>query len=237
MKPLHEWGDKELLELTPPQIQMLIDRECAEQGVALVPPLPQPLEAPTGGPTVEAFRVRVDVLIFDQEAAEELVDTINQLPMLESYYLKGVYQYGSPEGVRPTETRASFDRIRFWETENYQQHKLSQDTYFEAKKVYDKEKAEYNKAATAHGSVSEQVWDRINRAQEDYRTEEQIKETFAQYVKLADGDHDMALAFLLKATKWDEDLVYEVLDMRPEPENVEEINGDEQETDSSQDGS
>ncbi len=229
MKMLHDYTPAELLELDEKGIARLIDLECADDGVPLMPTLPKAPTKPEVGPTVEAFTVEGVLRFETRKEANEVLRWLRQNKLLETYYVRGEYRFSSsnPEGVRPsTEDTVKVTSQMYWEPEIYDQSRHVLEAYHADKKTWETAKRERDKIAKKREGASDSVRGAVDRAREDRDVVLSIKATFAEYCDLADGDEKIALGFLLKGKVWDETLVRETLGIEPE----EQPNGDQEDT-------
>ena len=217
MRRFNELDKKELVNLTEKEIQRLIDLECAESGVPLPVACPDPPVKPVVTPTVEVFEVHVSTLRFkSREAAEHWVDELNQLDLLETYYLKGGYSYSGPQGIKPKdEVNFKMDKVTYWKPEEYELNKHVLEAYEENKKRWEKQKKEYDSTSSGRSECAETVREAVNEAYREHNTAEQIRNVYEQYLELAKNDHIIALDFLFKTKQWDEETVNAALQEEP----------------------
>lgn len=198
MKRFDDLTDPELLALIDEQVQYHIDRECAEEGVPLLPPSPgaEPTR-PVAPKDVTVFVVG-GMLFADREHAEKVAALANQGARLVTEYAdyrSGFYDHIAAPATADVDvatqqhySRGTYDRVR---------EALS--AYASAKKKWDAGQKERTDATTGRARIAEHVHEKIDAAREVVYLREQAKAEFARYVQLADGDEVMARRFFEKA--------------------------------------
>ena len=206
MKRLQEHTDEELIELKDEEIAILIDLECAHEGVPMLPTKPV---APSYEKPVFDCKVFVIAgLVFTSaEDAGKVLEAINETTPYDTdgynddKRLTKLSEYGypkiAPELIYSIE---KWEEIKDFAARN----KKEQRSYNKLKDVYDE-------AAIGREDVVTTVWDAIRLAQQKAYQLKAIKDSYANYLQLAGGDAQIAMNFLIKAgATMDNDLVYEL---------------------------
>lgn len=213
IKRAWDFTQEELLALEPADILRLRDMECMCEGAPLLPKPPggEPHKPNVVGEQV-AHHVNAEMLFFNEADAREVLELIRSKARADEYYLGGNWQ--GPRGVKPEDpNQGSMEAKRFWTPEQFATHKLVQETYQTAKSKWEAEDKEYREAQKDRETAVQRVDSRLEDAYEKQRRAQSIRDTWAQYLELANGNQGIALGFLLKLGRWDQKVVLDVLGM------------------------
>ena len=207
MRTIEDLSQNELLQLDNDMCVVMIDRQCAKDGVPLLPSLRDAPVKPDVEPDVTAFEVRATLRFGRKEDADHIAMELATLQRFETDYLLG--GWSGPKCIKILDPDARDDiRIdlqRFWSREKYDAHRVELQAYEAAKKEYDGEKKEYDDISKKRESAITYVGDLIYSAHEKHNLEKRIQAAFEKYKLLAGGDEEMALGFLIKAARWSEE--------------------------------
>lgn len=204
MNRIHDLSQQQLLDLTDEDINRYVDLECAVEGVALLPDLPDAPAAPEAQPDLPVYRVS-GFMFMDRDKAEEVAEYLNRQPRMTTTYIKGPHDWRGPETVEPETSPIEVSTSRYWSRSYYQQHAAALDGYRTAKEAWDKKKSEHDCIVEGRKAHEDAVHEIVGRAWDKHHMERNIHATFERYKKLADGDHNTALRFLLDSNRWDVD--------------------------------
>lgn len=198
MKPFDELTEPEVLALNDEQIDYYIDRECAEQGVTLVPPSPpQPPTKPAPENDVTAYQI-AGILVTDMSEAQRLRDCIAGLKTRggDGYSYPTYRHYFKAED---TSEPIAITPISMMSEARVVANKTALDEHEAQKKVYDKANEDYQKAVTGRDRVARAIRERLSEVREkDWRRQE-LQALYDRYLPLANGDRTIAARFLRKA--------------------------------------
>jgi hypothetical protein len=183
------------------------------EGMPLQPkhPGPEPRKPQVVGDQV-AFLVNAEMLFFNESDAQEVLELIRSKARADQYYLGG--HWSGPYGVKSEDpNQGCMEAKRFWTPEQWAEHKLDQETYQTAKSKWEAEDKEYREAEKAREKAVQRVESMLEDAYEKQRRAQSIRDTWAQYLELANGNQGIALGFLLKLGRWDQKVVLDVLGM------------------------
>lgn len=197
MERIQYMEDVEIVLLSSEEIETLIDLECANEGVRLLPPMPTAPVAIEAKPNVRAYCVN-GVLFTDEKKAQAVADLINASMPHETYYLIP-HKWSGPQGVKPCETETTVRTEMYWSAENYGAHATVVTAYEKEKKDFDEQNREYDRVRDARGSISEEVWSTYHGALKRKRVKERMLVEFDEYVTLAEGNREQAFKFMAKA--------------------------------------
>jgi hypothetical protein len=199
MKKFHELTEQEILDLTADQINYYIDYDCADQGIGLLPPMPNKPELNISEPDETVYQIG-DIICLHAEQAQRIMETINQ-----SALVRTDYNYPDSSRVRITERM---------EKDNYYYPKMTpKDVYSQslwlvvkdqaeahnkALRRYNEDTSEYDKAVSGRKRVVEAIQEHIDNTREHAQGREQLRAEFKRYLELAEGRVSIALNFLLK---------------------------------------
>lgn len=201
MKQFREYEPSELLAMDTDEIERLTDLGCAFRGVALLPESPTPPTEVDAGPDVTVYHAG-GKMFYDEADAQKVVDLINSLPYLKTYYLAGGYSYSGPQGVKRSEKEHDMESVRksrYWSPEHYDKHRSALAAYKEAKERYDKDRKEYERVLGERNEISKEIHAIRAEALAERNKIVTIEREFNRYVEIADGDRDQALKFYLHA--------------------------------------
>lgn len=214
MKRINELSRDELVALTGEQIERYVDIECAEEGVALLPPAPVEPEKNAPEPDIECWTVPT-VTFRDRAHALEVIELINQLSRVIPDPIGG-WRYGYDSyytPVDPGEDRQIEPKLeRMWSPAHFDAARVVVDAAKRERDAYTKAKDEYRKAVDARAEISKRVREVVNSAHSEVWEEDNVRREFARYVEIADGDKDTALRFFKNAHKsYDDEWLLPVL--------------------------
>lgn len=212
MKTIHELSREEILAMDEEFIRIMIDRECAEAGVPLLPKIGDPPVKPEARANQEFFEVSATLLFGRREDAEAVLREIKERRRYDTFYHKGSYAYNSPQGTKEVdETDGSIIVKRYWSRDHYDAHKHDLDAYDDKKSVWDEEKKEYDEIAKKRTDCVDRVRSIVEDAHAQQRKVGLINQTFEEYLSLAQGDEGIAYGFLVKAGRWTQADIEEVI--------------------------
>jgi len=208
MKRLDEYTEAELEQISPEEIGRLIDRECAEEGVRLLPPEPTPPTEKVSKPDLTFYKV--GSLIFEQEdEAQAVVDLVNSIGAWGSYYHGGVYAYDGPQGVMREEP-IEYSRVQFWSTQLYESSRTELAARKEQTKRYEEERRDYQEVTNARQKIEETVRERIAGIKSAAQRRQRLKAEFEEYVELVE-DKEKAFQCMVKAGRCPDNECYRML--------------------------
>lgn len=197
MKLIGDLTDRNIATLSEDEVEAFIDRECAEDGVRLLPPQPEPPEPLGVAADVPVFVVG-DFKFYTEEDAQRVAALVNEIGTLETYYLEGMYAYKGPQGVKGVDDARVVRREAYWSTQQHDIHKTAIVRHREQKEIFDKAKQEYDECFKDRERVSEHVWEIVRDVKsEAYRKERRIAE-HAEYMGIVD-DAETAFTCMVKA--------------------------------------
>lgn len=219
---IDELTDEEIVALTEDQVTELIQRQCAREGVPLlIGGAPVAPEKPAVEPDITAYKI-VGFYFRDQSVAQRVADLLGDLPTLDAYYHNN--RWSGPQGLRLNERAdLAITKERFWSAELWAQHSRALEIYETAKSEYDRAKTAYEKAYEQYRKVYDAIWSVVSDARDRIKHAERVRATFAEYVRIADGDEAMARAFMLKTNKWDEEELNTILGEEGPKDGAEEV--------------
>lgn len=200
MKSFEELSERELVALTDTEITYYIDRQCAEEGIPLLPP--HPPRAPSKQPIEDDLMVyKVAGLMFsDIGEAQRVRDVLLTCSSMgETKYLEvaGSYRYvfkpingltdkGIDSSTMLTDGRAT----KF--AQAMAAHQAEVNAYKEAEK-------HWNKATEGRRRIVDSTSERIHEAEAADRRRQEIGTLYSRYLALANDDHAVAARFLKSA--------------------------------------
>lgn len=198
MKDFDSLTHEEKAELTDEQINYYIDRECAERGIALLPPGGPPVKPDKGVTADDLALFEVGGFYFISSAdAHEVAEAINKAQSrVELNYISGpsYRKYAEPSTtlVQPARTTALSQELRA---------KLGSiiETQERAAKEYQEEKAAYDKIERNRKSVVDEIREAITTSRRRMARKSELAIKLSRYVELAGGDQLIAARFIRQA--------------------------------------
>lgn len=218
VKRFFDYDQESLAAMSPEQIKALIDIEVMCQAVEPVTkPEKVTLEDVGIKPTVEAFLVG-DLVFLDYETAKS-VATMSLWREAYDWSIGSQYAY-LEEKPRRVETKFFFEEgVIKSRSEQLKAMKNTSSTYSAELKVYNEYLAKLE-------GISGEVWNAVNEANRWIAKVNCARETNANYVKLADGDTEVARKFFVNTFAASPHLIREIYPDYEEPE-VSEVPGEE----------
>lgn len=197
MKRYMELSEDELLGLSSAELQDLIDLECANKGIPLLPP--KPVE-PTMGipePTVSVYTV-CNFTFLDVQDATKLMDFINSSSVVD---LNKDYQAGDASWIRPYQTysRPMVTESKAFTAEQWEGIRQIIDEYKKDKQRYVEHKKLYDEISSKRMDIADEISERISELTDKRAEIEWVVQEFKRYVALAEGDKGTALIFFKAA--------------------------------------
>jgi hypothetical protein len=205
MKNFNDLTKAELAELSHDDIVRYINLACAEEGIPLVPELPEKPIEPSIVPDKEYYSIAGHTLA-TMEDAEKVQRVFNGIVVYSENYSKrcgNLHVYDPDE--RSWNDPTKIIPIKAMSNELYAQRLKEVESYKTAKGEYDRIEEKFKKIKEQRKSVEESHWAIYRDAVEWKSDMEQAKRTFAQYLELADGDKGIAWKFLVKANEYIEE--------------------------------
>lgn len=189
MKRYSELTHQELIVLTEPAIEILIDLEIAHAGILPVA-CPEPPSIEKEGIVASEIAYEVGSILFANEEDARKVAELPQFTSSYEYNCGGYdYKWLDPLTER-TVTKKSFyrqsDIVRIKEI--LQRNKLKRDEY-------SKRKNEYDKFLSSTGKLRQEVYDVVNAARQTEEEFTQARVVMEKYRILSEGDEQVAKAF------------------------------------------
>ncbi len=194
MKHIQDMSDEEILKLNQEDINNLIQLRYAEEGVKLMQPPVEPTKH-VFEPDLKRYEVNdIYFLTFEDAAAfvaamRKGEETSYEWKVGSEYkYLKELNSY-----------RTDIKEVGVFSKEKYLQVKdqLTLDT--QAQENYKQMKKEYEECLENSAWIREEVNGRVQEVWDRHNRLEDLRRQFTTYLKLAEGNTDIAINFLTKA--------------------------------------
>lgn len=197
MRRIDELTESELCALTDENLAIYIDMECAVKGVPFLPLLPQVPVLEKPDPDLVLFQIP-SFFVASAEEAASVMDAISKvIPWRTEGY--GDTQRGMVIGLEDSYYQPKPETIRTYSVATYEASKNVIREYGTAKKCYEAEKKEYDKASDAREDSKEYVYDIVRDAKTKAATRASMRAEFERYLGLAEGNKTIAMNFLTKA--------------------------------------
>lgn len=199
MKRVHELTEAELLALDDDMTMKLIDYECALEGVPMLPPAPGP--APKKDfpePDAQCFAVG-GILTRDSVHAARILEAISSGELVETTYAGSDYNNRYLKPLRQSDynyPKLSTETYR--SPEQWDSIKDDHSSFATRKAEWDRIDKEYSSALKERATITDDVYGRIREARQHSYDRERLREEFARYMELAEGNRQIALNFLEK---------------------------------------
>jgi hypothetical protein len=199
MKSFDELTDDEVVELTDELVNYYIDRECAEEGIKLLPPGGPPIK-PNKGTTeddLELYEI-AGHYFRDRDEANSIAFALGQAKtrMTLDYISGPSYR---KKAVPASDPVSGVSLVRVLSQERHAQlAQLINEQEAELKTFNDRQR-EYDKIVQARQTVVTRVHARVREARNALRRREDLAAQFERYLTLANGDRLVAARFLRRA--------------------------------------
>jgi hypothetical protein len=187
-----EISTEELAKLTEEDIEDLIDLECAEENIRLLPVLPQMVDIDIDMPDVTVYEIP-EIQLTNKDDAKKVLDLMNSITSQVTVEWKTSYDH------RPIKKTTEILQYR-------ESHRYSQELYSKiadkvtmretAKKAYNEAKEEYDEIKKQRAGIVEKVMEGINQARLQDQRIANLKREFNRYMVLAENDRHIAWRFL-----------------------------------------
>jgi hypothetical protein len=205
MKRLSEYTKKELISLTPEQRHDLIDLECANEGVRLLPEKPIKPEKTGLEKDITYFELAGTVKFANRKEIITIVDTINKCELLESEYLMR-YDYDH-RYLKKSDKYVSFEQCQGYSEETLLKIKDRKKQYDKDIEDYEKSKNEYSEILKKQIKISAKVDEKIREAGREHELIKALRREYNRYLQLSEGDRKIAFNFLLDGRSDQKELI------------------------------
>jgi hypothetical protein len=198
MKRYDELTNEELAKLSDSQISTLIDYECALEGIPLLPERPVAPESKNFNPDLTVYNVK-GMYFPKKEDAIKVLSVLTDVERVSSKYTSGGYS-----GDRIIAPLDSYEKIelneeKWFSKELYatvQEEKGNNDRRL---KQYTDAQKEYDDTYKLRIDIVKNVMDAIHEAQDEEYKKQKYTREYIKYLKLSEGNKDIALNFLENA--------------------------------------
>ena len=192
MKRFKEISTEELVKLTQKQIDDLVDLECAEENIRLLPVLPQEADFDIDIPDITVYELP-ELQLTNKDDAKKVLDLMNTIKSQVTVEWRSSYDH------RPV--RKTTEILQYRESQRYSQELYSKIadkvTMREtAKENYNEAKKEYDEIEEQRKEIVQKVMAGINQAKLQDQRVENLKREFNRYMVLAENDRHIAWRFL-----------------------------------------
>lgn len=198
MKSYWDYSEQERAKLTEEQVEKLLAYELMEKGVLQVEPLQIEEAQPVDLPTRRVFVLHEADEYGSTSRLPLAFDTIEQAEATRDA-IRHIVQTAYRETDRTRPARAV--RIVAEELptqDDVTARKAVLDARNELVQRNEAARREHEKACKAVADATSGVWDDWRACRDAEARYQKIRDTLAEYVRMTDGNEDMALAFLVK---------------------------------------
>jgi hypothetical protein len=210
VKNLNELSDQEILELSDPQIEKIIQYKMAEEGIKL---FKKPIE-PEYEEEKEKDLVfwKIDGLSFLFANQEDAVTIAEQLLLKQKNMFTDTWDSSTPKSLETdrdysgnVRERFHISNVMYYSQERHAEATITVKQNKKAKETYDKLLKEYEEAYEASQYIRDEVWNKVFEIRDKYTNFDRLKNLFSQYLELAEKNEEIAWNFLKKAEIVDEE--------------------------------
>lgn len=201
MKRLSEHTNKELTQLTDQQVTDLIDLECAHEGLALLPPDPGPEPVSEIPRPTETFYKLFNIYVADREHVTRLEEALLSGQLYKTTYPTNDYSTRGTALRELNQNDYSFPKVetqKLFLEKDFPKEQIR--AHHKAKKAWQVLNKAYTEAKEARSEVEKRVNDAIQSAITDAHNRIVVTNNFATYLRLADGNEQVAMRFLERTT-------------------------------------
>jgi len=192
MKRLDEYTNEELLNLDTDEYENLIDLECANAGVRLKVELPKKPVNKAEEKDLVAWHIPTFIVKTEADAME-IVNLINSKECQTESYTSNYKRHYLGKRKSP---------VKFEQIDHYSEVALFKAEsllvkYEAEKKEYDEKHQDYEKVSADRTKIINRVNDKVTAAKTHFRKIEELRRDYFRYLKLSDGQTQIAFNFLL----------------------------------------
>lgn len=199
MKRIYELAEEEVLALTDEQVSRYIDYECALEGVPMLPPDPGPRPVNNLPEPDVAFYEVNGLLTADEAHAQLILNAIASGTVLkEEWDYSSNVKYGK-EIQGGDYSYPSIGIKRLYSADRHADNQERAIAHKHADAAWKKLDDELKKVLKSRERIHDDVWNHVTDAREKQRERGILRDKFARYFDLADGNATVAMNFLLKA--------------------------------------
>lgn len=196
MQTIAELDEAQLIALTEPELENLIDIECAERGIPMLPPEPVLPEEPLIPYDIVAFSIG-HWEFKNREDAEAVAALVNGKPRAKYSY---DYKLADNDFVGWTiEERAQIAEKPILSAVQRLATKADRLKHKAAKDEYDRLRNEHREILDKRAEVGDEVRERYWAALRRQRARDEHRAYFARYLEMANGDRRVAFRFFEKS--------------------------------------
>ena len=205
MKRIYDLEETEILALSSEQVTDYVDYECALEGVPMLPPAPGPEPKRSAQePDVKSYEI-AGFFTLDADHAGRILAALNSGPLYKEesasfdYKVKHLVPIGDDSYYTPKiEGKTTFSAEK-WDAIKNEQAQMGMVI-----KQWKTANDEYKECLTARKYITEKVWEHVDGVRTFVCEKETIRKNFVLYLKLAEGDRQIAINFLEKVKSLDE---------------------------------
>ena len=194
MKRYDEMTNEELYDLTEEQISILIDYECALEGIPLLPEKPIAPESRDFKPDTDIYEVK-GMLFTNKEEAISVLGLLLNSNMVNYSYSNGFKRIIPLDDYYKPELKME----KYFSTEMYALIQEEKDSYDRILKQYQERQKDYDEAYKLRINIVKDITEAISCAQEEQYKKQKYTGEYKRYLKLSDNNKDIALNFLRNA--------------------------------------
>lgn len=203
MNRITDLSTKDLLKLTPEDINTYVQIELMHEGI-VIPPLPQKPEQFNLAPTVTVYQIhsngKVLCTLPSNELALAVLEAGQNAFMTEDY----LYEAGYDRKFMSKVEDLSIISVKVYDEHELRRYTKELKQSKDANDAYNSARREYDKINNRAIEITERVNDVVRFATKQQQKATEISNTFSKYTQLANGDYQVALNFLLKAYSQEE---------------------------------
>lgn len=200
MRTIRDFKREEILALDHESLETETRKLLAVDGVAQLPPSPEPPPELSCKPSQPAYTINASELVFADEAeAQRILSILNDARRYTTFYHGGRYEYGGPQGIKACDTQLSLTTSKHFTTKEYDAYRVELEAHRRKKKEYEADSKKYEEARKGQEDVRQEVDRIVERAHREQRLEDEFNRRLNEYLEIAGGDRDLAWKFLTKA--------------------------------------
>lgn len=203
--PFENLTDSEILALgKEAEIADYIDRSCAEQGIALLPPRPpvEPDLPPEPEKDVTVWRVKrgfsVLVECINEADATALASFLMGIKTVDPAYLPGANYTDRKVNLHPDPPTYAVEPVHYYSDTQAAHFAEVLEQRFTKKKQHEEAKDAYDKAVRERSKATAWIREKVNEVHARERERARLLATWTRYLELAAGDVSIAARFMIK---------------------------------------
>lgn len=195
MKRFSELSHEKIKNLTTENVQFYVDLECAHKSIPLLPSFPLEPKKPDIKSDITLYRVG-DFRFDSFETAKKVLECLIKSPLYGADWTgMDFVRYTAKKLTSEDYNYPNISQEASYTQATFNMYKEEIETYNNLKKLYDKQKKEYEEVYAKRKVIEKTIEEKIVCVNSIEQTKKRYKIIFDRYLSLAEGDREIAAKF------------------------------------------